>query len=124
MVFFSVFFQYFDFIQEVFLCLKNMFYIWRKHFHLNFDKKFSPNSLFQKIVYFQYFNFHRSSYFLPQKNFTLGKKKHFSLFFFNFFPPNVGEKKTIQKNISPIKTLSTQPLGGLAVDFENFTFFS
>jgi len=36
----------------------------------------------------------------------------------------VGEKKTIQKNISPIKTLSTQPLGGLAVDFENFTFFS
>jgi hypothetical protein len=61
--------------------------------------------------------------FCPKKILHWEKKTFFS-FFFQFFSPQCRGKKTIQKNISPIKTLSTQPLGGLAIDFENFTFFS
>jgi len=87
MVFFFFFFQYFDFIEERFYCLKNTFYIWRKHFSVNFHNFFSPNSLCQQMVYFQYFDFIEVAIFYPQKNFTLEKKNIFLYFFSIFFPP-------------------------------------
>jgi len=48
------------------------------------------------MVYFQYFDFIEVAIFYPQKNFTLEKKKHFSLFFLYFFSPYV-EIKNHQK---------------------------
>jgi hypothetical protein len=72
------------------------------------------------MVYFQYFNFIEVAFFC-QFCYYIGKK-HIFLYFFPFFFPQCSPKKKSSKKDSPIATLSTQPLGGRAVDFENFTF--
>jgi hypothetical protein len=73
------------------------------------------------MVYFQYFDFIEVAIFCPQKKFKL-EKKHLKQFFLYFLPQCRKKKSSKKQKKTPTETLSTQPLGGLAVDFENFTF--